>query len=90
MTAEELLDWALKNIHSSEWRFLMIAKVAEEKVKQLTKDQVVAIQLFVMLLDKNKYYTGDPDGVIRMNTVREVLKFIEKTSETKSSSPKAS
>lgn len=78
MTAEELLDWALKNIHSSNWRFLMITKVAEEKIKKLTKEQVEAIKLFVLLLDRSKWYNGDPDGVIRMSEIKEVLKFIEK------------
>lgn len=76
MTAEELLDWALDNIHSPDWSFHLIMKTYEDKLKSLTKEQVEAIEMFVKLVMRNKFYQGF-GAVVRLSTMDEILKTIK-------------
>ena len=80
MTAEELTSWAIKNVHTSNWRYLLIMKVNEEKLKKLTKEQIEAIELFVGLMKQNKHYNGF-GGVINEKYLDEILIFIKKGGE---------
>lgn len=78
MTAEQLLEWALKNIHTSNWRFLLIMKTYEDEIKKLTQEQVDGIELFINLLEKNQFYMGFPDGVVNVKDLKETLSTIRK------------
>lgn len=77
MKAEELLEWALTNVHTTQWRFPMIMKVNEEKIKKLTQEQVLAIEWFCNTVFQNKFYQGGGE-VVRVDDIQETLKSIRK------------
>lgn len=83
MKAEELLEWALQNIHSTNWRFLLIMKTYEHKIKNLTAEQIQGIELFIELLDKDKFYMGTSDGVIRIGALKETYQKIKELNSGK-------
>lgn len=78
MTAQELLEWAIKNIHTTNWRYMLIMKVNEDKIKALTAEQVKGIELFVDLMKQNKHYNGF-GGVIDEKYLDEILVVIKST-----------
>lgn len=75
MTAEELLQWALENVHGSEWRFKMIMKVSEQAIRNLTDEQVKAIEWFCNTVFQQKFYQGS-GGVVRVSDISDTLKTI--------------
>lgn len=55
-------------------------KLNEDKIKQLTKEQVEGIEIFVDLMKKNRHYNGF-GGVIDEKYLDEILVFIKKGGE---------
>jgi len=81
LTAEELLEWALENIHSSNWRLLMITKTYEEEIKKLSEEQIKGIKLFLKLIHKNKWYYGS-SSVVRIGEIDEMFKELKKINKS--------
>ena len=77
MKAEKLLDWALENIHSTNWRMLMTIKVFEKDIKKLSKEQIEAIDFFMKLVRKGKFYQG-AGAVVSVDDMDEVLEKLKK------------
>lgn len=77
MTAAELLTWALKNIHTSEWKLPMSMKANEEWVEEISDGQFDAIKKFVSICESTfKYYSGSRP-CIDLDDIRACLKQME-------------
>lgn len=76
-TAEELLNWALDNIHSTNWRLILIMKTYEDRLKKLTPEQVEGIDIFLSLVQKDKFYMGTDDSYVRIKDMLEVFNKIK-------------
>ena len=76
MTGEELYNWAVENIHGSNWRLSMLIKLNEEKISNLSKKELDAIVWFCNLISQQKFFQGS-DPVIRVSSFNDVLKSIK-------------
>ena len=78
----ELYNWMDKNVHDGNWRMAMKTKILEEDIKLLSVTQIEAIQLFISLIEAEKYFMGGNDGVIRISSIDKCLEYIKKITNT--------
>lgn len=78
MTADQLYKWAMKNIHNGRlWRQILTLKMNEKKIKQLTNEQIEAIDWFIEFITSEKFY-GIYDDVVRISAMKSLLEEIKK------------